>query len=111
MGKVQERQKKVREKVLIGLRRGWSLSGAARYAEISRRQLLKWRDEDPIFAAEMRDAQEEGVEGLEDIAMSRARRKSDVLLMFMLNGAAPEKYKRKVEAPPPQNIEVTIKKF
>lgn len=112
MGKVAERQEKKREKVLIGLRRGWSISGAARYAEISRTQLLKWRDTDPIFAAQMADAAEEGVDGLEDVAVSRAKRgKSDMLLMFMLNGARPEKYKRKVEAPPPQSIEVTIKKF
>lgn len=111
MGKIQERQSKIREKFLIGLRRGWSISGAARYAGISRQQVLKWIDEVPIFAAQVEDAKAEGVEGLEDVAMSRARRKSDVLLMFMLNGAAPEKYKRKVEAPPPQAIEVTIKKF
>lgn len=112
MGKIAERQEKKREKVLIGLRRGWSISGAARYADISRTQLIKWRDNDPVFAAQMEDANQEGTDGLEDVATSRAKRgKSDMLLMFLLNGARPEKYRRKPEEAPQRNIEIHIKKY
>lgn len=107
----QSRMAGVKEKVLIGLRRGWSPSGAARFAGVSRRQMSTWRDEDLMFNAACIDAQEEGLDGLEDIATARAKRKSDVLMMFMLNGGRPEKFKRKMEVEMPKALEVHVKRF
>lgn len=100
-----------KEKILLGLRKGWTLSGAARFAGCGRTQLFKWKNEDPIFNAAILDAQEEGVDGLEDIAIGRAKRKSDMLMMFMLNGARPDKFKRKVEHEIPKPVEVRVKRF
>lgn len=100
-----------KEKILLGLRKGWSPSGAARFAGCSRTQYFKWKNEDPIFAAAIIDAQEEGLDGLEDVATGRARRKSDVLMMFMLNGGRPEKFKRKNELEITKPVEVRVKRF
>jgi hypothetical protein len=112
MGKVRDqRQAKIKEKILIGLRRGWSRSGAARYGGLSYVQFLKWEANDPLFAAAVADAMEEGTDGLEDVATSRAKRKSDTLMMFMLGARRPDKYRPKREDGSPGNININIKKF
>lgn len=113
MGISQETERaRKREKILTGLRRGWSKSGAARYAGITYKQFLKWEANDPIYAAQVVEAREEGTDGLEDIATSRAKRKSDTLMMFMLGAARPEKYRpKKDEGGGAANINVNIKKY
>jgi len=109
MGKVTERQKPIKEKLLVGLRRGWSVSGAARYAGISRRQFLTWREEDEVFNIACLDAIEEGNEGLEDVAVGRAKRKSDVLLMFLMKGRDKARYGD--QAASSAVVNVTVKRF
>ena len=110
--KSQEQKTKVgKEKVLLGLAKGWSLSGAARFAGYSRSQVINWQDRDPQFALACVDAKEIGLDGLEDVATARAKRKSDVLMMFMLNGGRPEKFKRKMEVEMPKALEVHVKRF
>lgn len=113
MGKAREHVRvKIREKILIGLRRGWSKSGAARFGGLSYTQFLKWLNEDPIFAAQCAEATEEGTDGLEDVATSRAKRKSDTLMMFMLGAKRPDKYRpKKDEGPNGSNVNVYIKKY
>lgn len=113
MGKVRsEIQKKIREKILIGLRKGWSKSGSARYGGLSYTQMLKWEREDPIFAAQIVEAMEEGTDGLEDVATSRAKRKSDTLMMFMLGARRPDRYRpKKDEGGGPASINVNIKRY
>jgi hypothetical protein len=89
-----------------------NVSAACRSAGISRNTAANWRKADPDFAAAYADAEIEAVEHLEAEARRRAvdgvdepvfgkdgeigtrRRYSDTLLMFLLNGAAPEKYRR-----------------
>lgn len=105
-------QAKIREKILIGLRRGWSKSGAARFGGLSYTQFLKWYAQDPIFAAQCNEAMEEGTDGLEDVATSRAKRKSDTLMMFMLGAKRPDKYRpKKDEGAGAASVNVYIKKY
>lgn len=113
MGKKREKQnettKTKKDKVLVGLRRGWSISGSARYADISRRQVLNWREEDEVFNIACLDAIEEGNEGLEDVAVGRAKRKSDVLLMFLMKGRDKARYGD--QAASAAVVNVTVKRF
>lgn len=103
---------RIREKVLLGLRRGWSRSGAARFGGVSYKQFLKWEREDPLFAAQVIEAIEEGTDGLEDVATSRAKRKSDTLMMFMLGARRSDKYRpKKDEGPNGSHVNVYIKKY
>lgn len=53
------------------------------------------RKEDPEFAEAWGEALQTGVELLEAEAMKRAQNKSDLLMMFLLKGNMPEKYKER----------------
>src|SRR5690606_12585137 len=59
--------------------------------------LIRWRMEDAEFDKKFKETQEAVADALEDIAFERAKNKSDILLMFLLNGLRPEKYKYRVE--------------
>jgi hypothetical protein len=50
-------------------------------------------NQDPDFAAAWEDAMTLGVEGLEDEARRRAFGGSDLLMMFMLKAARPDRYR------------------
>lgn len=81
-----------------------------------RRTVYKWQEHDAAFSAEFGQAQAEAVEALEREAYRRAvegveepvtaagrgivgytRRYSDTLLIFLLKGAAPHKYRERVD--------------
>lgn len=102
---------RVKEKILLGLRRGWSFSGACRSAGCSRKTGVSYRDEDPVFAIAVAEAKDEGIEGLEDIGVARAKRRSDPLLMFFLKAANRDKYGDRVQPLDVKPIEVRVKKF
>lgn len=69
------------------------ISAAAQGAGVSRRYVYRLREEDPEFAARWEEAARIGIETLEDIAIKRAASTSDTLLIFLLKGAKPEKYR------------------
>ena len=89
-----------------------NVTEAAATAGVPRRTIYNWRDSDPEFAADWLRAYNLGMDALEDEAMRRAKGwkepvfnkdgavtghklvYSDTLLMFMLNGGRPEKFKR-----------------
>jgi hypothetical protein len=89
-----------------------NIAGSAKDIEVDRGTIYDWEEKDPDFALAMKVALDEYVSKLETEADRRAvdgfdepvyqnghlvghkRRFSDVLLMFRLNGLAPEKYKR-----------------
>lgn len=52
----------------------------------------RWRDEDPEFAAAVDEAIEEGTDVLEDIALRRAKKQSDTLVIFLLKARRRDKY-------------------
>lgn len=64
---------------------------------MTRKSAYEHRQNDPAFAADWNNAIEEGIEGLEAEAISRARRMSDTLMIFMLKAHKPEKYRENVQ--------------
>ena len=103
---------KKRVTFLKTLSEGWSVSAACGRAEISRSNVYLWREKSPEFAAAWDRAIEIGTDTLEDEAARRARdgieepvfykgvcvahvrKYSDVLLMFLLNGRRPQKFRQ-----------------
>ena len=77
---------------------GSSVTAAAEAIGISRASLYNAREIDPDFAAAWNDAVERGTDTLEDEAVKRARNSSDTLLIFLLKGRRPEKFKERFVA-------------
>lgn len=100
-----------RKKFLETLRRTGNVSRACRAGSVGRRTAYEWREADVAFAAAWEEAVEEGLDGLEEEARRRAvtgtlkpiyqggekvgtmRVYSDTLLIFLLKGGRPEKYR------------------
>ena len=92
-----------------------NVSEAARAAGVGRRRPYKWKEADPGFADRWADAREEAADALEGEARRRAadgveepvfyrgevcgtvRRYSDTLLIFLLKGLRPDKYRERRE--------------
>jgi hypothetical protein len=70
-----------------------NIKEALNLAGVSRRAVYKLRDIDEEFRQAIEDALEDGADELEDIARQRAKAGSDVLLMFLLKGLRPWKYR------------------
>jgi hypothetical protein len=105
-----------KDRLLEGLRQGWSIARSASYAGVSRIVAVKWRHDDPDFAAAWFDAVEAGTDLLEDEARDRAvngyaepvffqgelvgerRVVSDQLMALMLKGRRPSVYGDRVVA-------------
>jgi hypothetical protein len=72
-----------------------NVTEAARQAGISRRTMYDWRDDDPDFAADWKDAEEASADKLEEVAFTRAKSGlSDRMLEILLKGHRP-KYRDK----------------
>lgn len=96
---------------LASLAQGTSVSTSASAAGVHRSTVYDWRNKDAAFAAAWESAEEAGVDVLEDEAKRRAcegwvepvfhkgelcgevRKYSDTLLIFLLKGRRPEKYR------------------
>jgi hypothetical protein len=98
------------------LAEGWSPTRAAETAKVPRRNFVRLRESNEVFAAAWDAAVEAGTDQLEDEAKRRGltgwdeplvyqgertgqtvRKHSDMLLMFMLNGRRPEKFRQNVK--------------
>ncbi len=100
----QARIARQKEVILLWVSRGKSVAFGAAKADISYTQVKKWRGDDEKFDLALEDAYEVGTQGLEDIADSRARRRSDPLLMFLMKARDPkyrDSTKVVVETPAP----------
>lgn len=75
-----------KEVILHWVARGKSFAFGCAKADISYSQGKKWKADDELFELACGDAYEVGTQGLEDIADNRAKRRSDVLLMFLMKG-------------------------
>jgi hypothetical protein len=82
----------IREKFLARLALGFSVQGACDAAVMGRATAYRWRSENPDFAEAWDAAIEAGTDCLEDIAMQRAKERSDVLMIVMLKARRPDKY-------------------
>jgi hypothetical protein len=74
---------------------GQSITAACKAAGICRNSFYKRRDADEGFRTALAQAFEDSADALEDIARARAARRSDVLLIFLLKGLRPEKYRER----------------
>lgn len=93
---------------------GGNVSRACEAIKVNRQRVYEWRAADPAFAAKWDEAVEAGTEELEQEARRRAymgvdepvfyqgeecgavRKYSDTLLIFLLKGRRPEKYRDNV---------------
>jgi len=66
---------------------------ALKLAGVSRRTVYRLRDTDEQFRQALSDAEEDGADELEAVAKQRAIAGSDVLVMFLLKGLRPWKYR------------------
>lgn len=106
----------LKKRVLEAYAECGTVTYAARTAGVGRRTIYDWLEHDPDFARDFDEAGEEAVDSLEKEARRRAldgvvepvgfhqgvageyvRRYSDTLLIFLLKGARPEKYKDRHE--------------
>lgn len=104
-----------RDRFLAGLADGLSVTGAAALAVVNRKTVYDWRHADPEFAAAWEDAVEAGTDKLEDEAWRRAYagydkplvsqgkvvgtylEYSDTLMVKLLQGRRPQKFKDRVQ--------------
>lgn len=88
---------KKREKFLNSLRKLPNVSEACRVAQVSRVTVYSHRNTDEAFKAEWDEALQQGAEALEGIAMQRAASgASDTLMIFLLKGLFPKKYRDQI---------------
>ena len=98
---------------LTALAHTGNITKAADIADIARSAHYQWLEADPVYAEAYKDAMEQAAERLEAEARRRAvegveepvfyqgkqcgviQRYSDALLMFLLKGAMPDKYKER----------------
>ena len=92
MIKTSEQQK--REALEAFVKYG-TISAACKVAGIGRSTWYGIKKEDPQFAADAEHAKHEVADGLEQEAIRRAYDGSDVLLIFLLKGHKPEKFKER----------------
>jgi hypothetical protein len=82
-----------RERFLDGLRKTGNVTATCDTSDLPRRSIYDWRDDDPSFAADWEAALSLGMEALEDEARRRAFAGSDLLMIFLLKGHKPDKYR------------------
>lgn len=102
------RTAKNRTVILDALREGYTEVGACRRAGVGRTAVWSWRNDDPDFAAAYLEAEAAGGRYLEDVARDRAVDHSDTLLIFLLKGRYPDKYKDRVQSQHTGEISVRV---
>lgn len=86
----------LKKKFLNAYARCGSISHAAKEAGIFRSQHYRWLNEDARYAKLFLQAEEILTESLEFEARQRAIKGSDLLLIFLLKGLKPDKYRDNV---------------
>lgn len=82
-----------RAQFLAALRDTGRITVAAELIGHGRTALYDWKADDPDFAAAWEDAFTRAAESLEDEAVRRAMAGSDLLLIFLLKGLKPDRYR------------------
>lgn len=104
-----------KEKFIEALRSTGNISKAAKLVKIDRKTVYNWKEADTAFSKQWEKALDEASDLLEDEAKRRAyegvkkpiyqggkrvgfvKEYSDTLLIFLLKGAKPEKYRERFE--------------
>lgn len=118
---------KQQQAFLDTLAEGWSLTKAAKVAEVPRKTITDLRDHDETFRLRVEAAMQAGIDCLEDAAVTRGvegwlepvfqqgrqvgqvRKFSDTMLAMQLNGRAAEKYRAPVQSPQANEIGVSFR--
>lgn len=82
---------------LLFLSEGNTVTLAARAIGVSRQAAYQYRDNDPEFRQLWDNAIEEGIDTLENEAITRAKKSSDLLLIFLLKAKRPDVYRDQIE--------------
>lgn len=85
------------EKFLRAVTRIGTITAASNASKIDRHAHARWMQEDESYPARFADAQEQAADRLEAIAYRRAVKGDRTLLMFLLNGLRPWKFKYRQE--------------
>ncbi len=80
-----------------------NISISCQGSKVGRRTVYNWLEHDESFSLAYNEAKEESIEQLEAVALDRARKQSDVLLIFLLKSLRPEKYRDRL---PSQHAEI-----
>jgi hypothetical protein len=81
---------------LTTLRNTGNIRAACQTAGISRQLAYDHRARSQEFAAQWDEALQDAIDGLEAVAINRARTSSDTLLIFLLKAHRPEKYRETI---------------
>lgn len=92
---------------LASLRKTGNVSQSARNAKIERRTVYKRREADPEFKAAWDEVIEEAMDALEEVALRRAKKGSDTLLIFLLKSRRPEIYKETIKQEHSGTVSIT----
>jgi hypothetical protein len=101
-----------KEKILVAVRIGTTISGACLGAGVPNSTLYYWLDNDPIFSDDFIAARAAGrnkrAAYYEDLLLARAQEGSDACIIFALKSLSPEQYRERKElftAPVPKVYE------
>lgn len=85
-----------------------NVTAAAKAAGMSRNAAYCWRNDDPDFAADWDDAEQQAVDKLEQVARERAIDSSDRMMEILLKAHRPEKYVERLRSETTSHVTVTI---
>src|SRR5579862_6675500 len=90
-----------KEALLAAYSRLGSITAAAKAAKIDRSTHYEWHKSDEAYRKAFAEAREQAGDALEDEAARRAFDGSDTLLIFLLKGLKPEKFRERSEVKMP----------
>lgn len=93
---------------LAALEQNGSVTASAEAAHMGRSMVYKHKRTDPEFSRQWDEAIEQAADTLEDEARRRAFAGSDVLLMFLLKGIRPQKWRESRATIPPAELHKMI---
>lgn len=98
-----------RANFLAALRETGRITTAAQIVGHSRNTLYEWKLDDPDFALEWEAAFTQAADSLEDEAVRRAMSGSDLLLIFLLKGLKPDRYREQRHLTIEQRLSVDVR--
>lgn len=93
---------------LAALEQTGSVTASAAAAHMGRSMVYKHKRNDPEFSRQWDEALDQAADTLEDEARRRAFAGSDVLLMFLLKGIRPQKWRESRATIPPAELNKMI---
>jgi uncharacterized protein YbjQ (UPF0145 family) len=98
-------KERIQQKFLAGIAKGLKIFEAAKLAKMHRQRHSEWM-QDEKYAQAFREAHEQAIEELEAEADRRAKKGSDLLLIFRLKALRPEMYRERYESKVSADVKV-----